>query len=116
MYLGKVGTQTKTLIAGVRGFTTGAADAIPVVIDSNGQLGTVSSSRRFKEDIQDMPTSLADRLLKLRPVTFRYTRPYTDGSKPIQSTDSSLKRSPRCFRSWRFAMPMGTLRRSTTRR
>ncbi len=84
MYLGKVGTQTKTLIAGVRGITTGVNDAIPVMIDSAGQLGTVSSSRRFKEDIQDMPTSLADRLFKLRPVTFRYTRPYTDGSKPIQ--------------------------------
>jgi hypothetical protein len=84
MYLGRVGTQTKTLIAGVRGITTGIANAIPVVIDSAGQLGTVSSSRRFKEDIQDMPTSLADRLLKLRPVTFRYTRPYADGSKPIQ--------------------------------
>jgi hypothetical protein len=84
MYLGKVGTQTKTLLAGVRGITTGAADAIPVVIDSNGQLGTISSSRRFKEDIQDVPASLNDRLLRLRPVTFRYTQAYADGSKPIQ--------------------------------
>ncbi len=84
MYLGKVGTQLKTLIAGVRGITTGVADAIPVIIDSNGQLGTISSSRRFKEDIHDMPTSLSDRLLRLRPVTFRYTQAYTDGSKPIQ--------------------------------
>ena len=54
MYLGRVGTQTTTFIAGVRGITTGLADAIQVLIDSSGQLGTVSSSRRYKEDIQDM--------------------------------------------------------------
>ena len=38
--LGKPGTQTSTLIAGIRGVTTANNDAIPVVIDSNGQLGT----------------------------------------------------------------------------
>jgi hypothetical protein len=83
MYLGKVGTQTTTFIAGVRGITTGTANAIPVVIDSNGQLGTVSSSIRFKEDIHDME-DLSGRLLQLRPVTFRYTQAYRDGAKPIQ--------------------------------
>jgi endosialidase-like protein len=81
MYLG--GTQTKTVIAGVRGTTTINANAIPVMIDSAGQLGTVSSSRRFKEDIQDM-ADLSRRLLQLRPVTFRYKQPFGDGSKPIQ--------------------------------
>lgn len=83
MYLGKVGTQTKTLIAGVRGITTGNPDAIPVVIDSAGQLGTISSSRRFKEDIRDMGAA-SERLLQLRPVTFRYTQPFAGGAKPIQ--------------------------------
>ena len=83
MYLGKVGTQTRTFIAGVRGATTVVPNAIPVVIDSNGQLGTVSSSIRFKEDIHDM-ADVSGRLLKLRPVTFRYTQAYRDGEKPIQ--------------------------------
>jgi hypothetical protein len=59
------------------------ADAIPVMIDSAGQLGTVSSSRRFKEDIRDM-ASTSQRLLQLRPVTFRYRQPFGDGSKPVQ--------------------------------
>lgn len=59
------------------------ADAVPVVIDSLGQLGTVSSSRRFKEDIQDMG-DISRRLFQLRPVSFRYARTYVDGSKPIQ--------------------------------
>ena len=81
MYLGN--GQTKTVIAGIRGITTGAANAIPVVIDSNGQLGTVSSSIRFKEDIQDM-ADVSRRLLQLRPVTFRYTQAYSGGAKPIQ--------------------------------
>jgi len=83
MYLGKVGTQTKTLIAGVRGTTTVNNDAIPVVIDSSGQLGTISSSARFKEDIQDMGDA-SRRLLQLRPVTFRYIQPFANGTKPVQ--------------------------------
>ena len=50
---------------------------------SRGQLGTVLSSRRYKEDIQSMDAA-SDGLLRLRPVTFRYKKPLDDGSKPIQ--------------------------------
>ena len=82
MYLGG-SLQNKTFIAGVRGTTTVNADAIPVMIDSAGQLGTVSSSRRFKEDIRDM-NDASQRLFQLRPVTFRYKGAYANGSKPIQ--------------------------------
>jgi hypothetical protein len=54
------------------------------MIDSaTGQLGTVSSSRRYKEDIHDMGDASRD-LMRLRPVTFRYKKPFDDGSKPIQ--------------------------------
>lgn len=83
MYLGKVGQQTKAFLAGVRGITTINPDAIPVVIDSAGQLGTVSSSRRFKEDIHEMGVA-SRRIFQLRPVTFRYSQPFGDGFKPIQ--------------------------------
>jgi hypothetical protein len=75
--------QTSFFAAGIRGIATGDNDAVPVVIDDNGQLGTVSSSRRFKEDIQDMGETSSG-LLRLRPVTFRYKQPFTDGSKPVQ--------------------------------
>ena len=61
----------ETFIAGVRGVVTGSDDAIPVLIDSNRQLGTTSSSARFKEEIEDMG-EVSSELLKLRPVTFRY--------------------------------------------
>lgn len=37
-----LGQQNRAFIAGVRGVTTGIGDAIPVVIDSAGQLGTAS--------------------------------------------------------------------------
>jgi Chaperone of endosialidase len=68
--------------AGIRGVTTGIANAVTVMIDSNGQLGTINSSRRYKEDIQDMGDASSG-LMKLRPVTYRYKQPYADGRKPI---------------------------------
>jgi hypothetical protein len=58
-------------------------DAVPVMIDSNGQMGTITSSRRFKEDIRDMGGA-SEGLMHLRPVTFRYTKAFADGSKPMQ--------------------------------
>ncbi|MGZ7032376.1 MAG: tail fiber domain-containing protein [Thermoanaerobaculia bacterium] len=68
----RIGTgQTRTFLAGVRGITTGNANAIAVVVDSAGQLGTVSSSRRFKQDIKPMGNR-TDALMRLNPVTFRY--------------------------------------------
>jgi hypothetical protein len=42
-----------------------------VVIDSAGQLGTMSSSYRFKKDIATMEKS-SETILSLRPVTFHY--------------------------------------------
>jgi len=73
--------QTATYIAGINGVTVSGGST--VLINSSGQLGTVSSSRRYKEDIQDMGAA-SDGLLRLRPVTFRYKKPSQDGSKPIQ--------------------------------
>ena len=69
-------------VAGVRGVTTSNNNAVNVMIDGNGQLGTVNSSRRFKEDIQDMGDASAN-LMRLRPVTYRYKQPYVDGSQPL---------------------------------
>jgi hypothetical protein len=74
--------QTSAYIAGIFG-TTLLGGGTAVFIDSNSQLGTVSSSRRYKEDIQPMADA-SERLLKLRPVTFRYKKPNAQGEKPIQ--------------------------------
>jgi len=70
IYIGMLATHKKAFIAGINGVTTGQP-GVPVVIDANGQLGTVSSSRAAKEDIADMGGA-SDLLMKLRPVTFRY--------------------------------------------
>jgi hypothetical protein len=63
--------QARTFIAAIRGVTTGIADAIPVLIDSNGQLGTLSSSRRFKHEIKEMDNA-SKAIHALKPVTFQY--------------------------------------------
>jgi len=68
--------QTRTFIAGIRGTTTGSDDTAPVLIDSNGQLGTIPSSIRFKQDVADMGEGSSP-LMELRPVTFHYkARPH----------------------------------------
>jgi hypothetical protein len=51
-----------------------------VLVNSSGQLGTTTSSGRFKEDIADMGDTTS-RLMRLRPVTFRYKPAHDDGSR-----------------------------------
>jgi hypothetical protein len=63
--------QNRCFISGIREVTTGVPDAINVMIDSAGQLGTVSSSRRFKKEIKPMDKA-SDAILALKPVTFHY--------------------------------------------
>jgi hypothetical protein len=56
---------------------------VAVYVDSNGQLGTIVSSRRFKEQIRDMGDS-SSALMKLRPVTFLYKPEYDTGQRTQQ--------------------------------
>jgi hypothetical protein len=58
-------------IGNIRGITTINPDAVPVLIDSAGQLGTQSSSQRFKKDIKAMEGT-SNSILDLKPVTFHY--------------------------------------------
>lgn len=60
----------RAFIDGIRGTTTDAADAVSVLIDSNGQLGTVSSSRSVKRGIE--PLDETGSLMRLKPVSFYY--------------------------------------------
>ncbi len=66
---GNLGSQTSTYIAGISGVNVDGG--VAVYINSNGQLGTITSSRRFKNDIKDMG-DVTDKLMQLRPVTFKY--------------------------------------------
>jgi hypothetical protein len=49
------------------------ASGLDVVVGSNGQLGTITSSARFKEAIKPMDQT-SEAILKLEPVTFRYKK------------------------------------------
>ena len=74
------GSQTAAYILGIYGVNVGG---IPVQINSNGQLGAQTSSRRFKEQIADMGDSTSA-LMKLRPVTFLYKPEYSKGDRTLQ--------------------------------
>lgn len=64
-------TNDTCFIGNIRGVTTINNDAIPVRIDSAGQLGTESSSRRYKTDIKPIEKA-SESILSLKPVSFRY--------------------------------------------
>jgi len=83
--LGDPVAQTSFFVAGVANVNLGSdPNAVGVLIDTmTGQLGVASSSRRYKEDIEDMGDASRD-LMRLRPITFRYKKAFADGSKPIQ--------------------------------
>jgi hypothetical protein len=68
--IGTNAVHTKAFMQGVNGVTTGLP-AVAVLVDGNGQLGTVSSTRRVKHNIADMADDSSD-ILHLRPVTFAY--------------------------------------------
>jgi hypothetical protein len=73
--------STATYIAGISGATS--SGGVAVYVNSSGRLGTVTSSRRFKEEIQDMG-DVTDNLMKLRPVTFYYKPEYANGPRLLQ--------------------------------
>jgi hypothetical protein len=76
-------THTRAFMSGVRGVTTGSDNAVAVLIDSAGQLGTVSSTRRTKEGVVDLGEP-GFAVQRLRPVQFQYRQPFADGMKPVQ--------------------------------
>ena len=62
---------TDTFISGISGTTVAGGTA--VLVDSNGHLGTVTSSKRFKEEIRPM-NKTSEAIFSLEPVTFRYKK------------------------------------------
>jgi uncharacterized coiled-coil protein SlyX len=67
--IGIAGRQNSTSIAGISGGTV--PDGVGVIVGTNGKLGTVISSARFKDEIKPMDKA-SEAILALRPVTFRY--------------------------------------------
>jgi len=67
--IGTKGTHANTFIAGISGVTV--AGGVGVIVDTNGHLGTATSSQRFKEEIKPMEKT-SEAIFSLKPVTFRY--------------------------------------------
>ncbi|MGI9071076.1 MAG: tail fiber domain-containing protein [Bryobacteraceae bacterium] len=77
--IGTPGDQMSTFIAGIN---NSSVAGLPVLVNSLGQLGVLLSSKRYKEDIQDMGKA-SDALMRLHPITFHYKRAAEDGRKPL---------------------------------
>jgi hypothetical protein len=67
--IGTKGKQISTFIVGISGVAV--PGGVGVIVDTNGKLGTVVSSARFKKDIKPMEQA-SESILSLTPVTFRY--------------------------------------------
>jgi hypothetical protein len=57
----------------IRNVYSSVATARQVYVNSDNKMGTLSSSRRYKEDVKPMDTA-SETLFALKPVTFRYKK------------------------------------------
>jgi trimeric autotransporter adhesin len=71
-------TDDSCYIGSIFGQTNNLGSA--VFIDANNKLGTLTSSKRFKEDIQQMGT-VSEALFALKPVTFHYKKQIDPAAK-----------------------------------
>jgi len=71
--IGAVGADVNNscYIANIFGATS--ASGLAVFVNSDGKLGTITSSRRFKQEIQPIEQA-SEALFSLNPVTFRYRK------------------------------------------
>jgi hypothetical protein len=67
--IGRRGVQKAAYVQGISGATVPAG--VTVIIGSNGHLGTVQSSARYKDEIKPMDKA-SEAIFVLNPVTFRY--------------------------------------------
>jgi trimeric autotransporter adhesin len=67
--IGTIGLQKSAYMQGISGATV--ASGVTVIVGSNGHLGTIVSSERFKEAIKPMDKA-SEAILALKPVTFHY--------------------------------------------
>jgi hypothetical protein len=78
----RIGTPGEHLSTFIAGISTSTITGSAVLVNSNGQLGVLLSSQRYKEDVHDIG-NVSDALMRLRPVSFRYKHATEDGRKPV---------------------------------
>src|SRR5439155_15933837 len=77
--LGVGGESNACYIASIFGQTS--SSGIAVLINSNGKLGTTTSSKRFKDDIRPMDKA-SEVVYALKPVSFRYKKEIDPAGTP----------------------------------
>ncbi len=73
------GEQNRCFIAGIYGKTIGASNT--VIINSAGQMGTIVSSKRFKQNITPISDAIAEKFFQAEAVQFEYAN---DPEKTVQ--------------------------------
>jgi hypothetical protein len=89
---GVAGDVGKTRIGGISGVNVGTAPS--VLITASDQLGVNNSSRRFKENIEDMGDA-SQFIYKLRPVSFTYIENPEFGKQTGLIAEEVLEIEPR---------------------
>jgi hypothetical protein len=84
VYIGATtgGAAVETDHTYIRNVYAGVATTRIVYVDSNDHVGTLLSSRRFKEDIRPMEEA-SQAILALEPVTFRYKKEFEPSRTPM---------------------------------
>jgi hypothetical protein len=77
--IGTEGTQANAYLAGI--YQTNIAKGLVVKVDSDGHLGTVGSSERFKDAVKPMDKT-SEAILALKPVTFHYKKEFDSDGTP----------------------------------
>jgi Chaperone of endosialidase len=77
--IGTAGTHTNAYLAGI--YQTNIANGLVMKVDSDGHLGTVGSSKRFKDAIKPMDRA-SEVILALKPVTFHYKKEFDPEGAP----------------------------------
>lgn len=83
--IGTLGTHLAYYAQGVSGATTAGA-AVAVLVDAAGQLGTISSSLAYKDQVATLLPEKSSLIHQLRPVSFVYKKEQRneDGSRVAQ--------------------------------
>jgi hypothetical protein len=82
--IGTKGVHNTAVLAGVSGASI-PGPTQPVVVNANGRLGTATaSSARLKRDVRPLAGAATERVLALRPVSYRYKRRHAEGYDRLQ--------------------------------
>ena len=71
--VGGLNVDNSCFIGSIFGQIVGPATGTAVFVDESGKLGTIVSSKQFKDEIKPMDKA-SEAILELQPVTFRYKK------------------------------------------